>query len=66
MNDNLIAEEFANNNNCELVKTFLDENEILIDIPKNIYFFESINKPDSTVLSSCTKKAKEFTQKLCN
>ena len=64
LNDNLIAEEFANNNNCELVKTFLDENEILIDIPKNIYFYEGINKPDSTALSSCTKKAKELGYKV--
>lgn len=59
LDDRLLAESFAEKYNCNLETIKNIDNEIIFELPKLIYHYETINKSDGTPLSKCCERARK-------
>ena len=59
LDDAKLAEGFKNRFNCNLHTISKIDDEIIYELPKLIYHYETINKSDGTPLAMCCKLARE-------
>ncbi len=59
LNDNKLAIDFKNKFNCNLHTIDKIDDDIIYELPRLIYYYETINKADGSPLGMCCKFARE-------